>query len=92
MTAPVLEAREGRPPTTVDGLSRALSRTRSRNVDLAVELHCERAEGLAFATLAIGIAAALYGATKVGNWFTVQENAGRLDAAARRYQRQRGAK
>lgn len=65
---------------------------RSKYADARDNLTAERAEGLAFATLAIGIAAALYGASKVGNWFTVQENAGRLDAAARRYVRQRGAK
>lgn len=49
MTLRALEAQEGRPPTTIDGLSRALLRARTRNVDLVGELLEERRCSVALA-------------------------------------------
>jgi hypothetical protein len=45
MTPAVLGAREGRPATTVAGLTRALERARLVNVSLREQLHAEQREG-----------------------------------------------
>lgn len=90
MTARVAEAIEGRPPTTIDGLSRALAKARDRNVELVVELRAERAEGVALARLAFE------GANRVAEYAIDRPDvaiqyAGRIASAATRFVRQRSS-
>lgn len=84
MTAPVLEAREGRPPTTRAGLERRVAWERERNLNLRLELLAQRDENLAFANrVRIGVDR-IVTAAAAGARHVVVNEAGRLGYEANR--------
>lgn len=90
MTARVLEAVEGRPPTTARGLTRALERARLRNLALTEDLTARHAEDLAFAERVRMSADRLVAAAAAGSRTAVVNEAGRLGYLADRRIRQLG--
>lgn len=90
MTARMLEAVEGRPPTTTEGLSRALVRSRERNLALAEELTAVQAEDLAFAERVRVGADRIVAAAAIGARTAVVNEAGKLGYHASRRLRQLG--
>jgi len=90
VTARALEAVEGRPPTTAEGLGRALERARLRNIALAEELGATQAEDLAFAERVRQGTDRIVAAAAAGDRRYIVNEAGKLGYLAGRRLRQLG--
>jgi H2-forming N5,N10-methylenetetrahydromethanopterin dehydrogenase-like enzyme len=91
MTPAVLGAREGRPATTVAGLTRALERARLVNVSLREQLHAEQREGSDLAEAVRLEAANVRRALLADRWDLAEQAANAIGYRAARHLRQRSS-